>query len=394
MMKKIIGFLTILALGIYFLSPAKVNAWLREFTPDEWYNLITPSDNRVVFGIPVHWSDLGENFYLKLYDNKDEFLFDTVVYDTSVDENEYLIYFEPQLHDVILHWVANDFYDDLATDTTRFEIALENVLGETNYNGNLYWNFEEKYWQIDYYEVFTGWGAPTSAKNFVGFDGKGIRLYINEVFADENGNFEYANMISVKNYEFEDGELEAGIDYKFNREFFDFDLLDGWLSYYLDEYGDGNTIPEHDRTYVYFNVVAQNFWFEYHGSPMEYAAYWLEQYLILADEIDYDRIFDYGYDIGYANGYNDGYSEGFDVGDDRGFDDGYAVGYDDGYEDGLLVGEPEAYERGFIDGEKSKLAENNEAFYQGIEKWLVPAIITVIALGGFVTIAARKRREE
>lgn len=78
----------------------------------------------------------------------------------------------------------------------------------------------------------------------------------------------------------------------------------------------------------------------------------------------------------------------------RGYDEGYDEGKEDGINEGILIGEPEAYERGFKDGQESKLAQNNEAFYQGIEKWLVPAIITVIALGGFVTIAARKRRDE
>ena len=76
------------------------------------------------------------------------------------------------------------------------------------------------------------------------------------------------------------------------------------------------------------------------------------------------------------------------------YDRGYDEGLDDGYDEGLMAGEPEAYERGFKNGQESKLAKNNEAFYQGIEKWLVPAIITVIALGGFVSIAVRKRRDE
>ena len=76
------------------------------------------------------------------------------------------------------------------------------------------------------------------------------------------------------------------------------------------------------------------------------------------------------------------------------YDEGYVDGYDVGYIEGVLVTESEAYERGFKDGEQSKLVEKNEKFYNGIEKWLVPAIITVIALGGFVTIAARKRRDE
>ena len=86
----------------------------------------------------------------------------------------------------------------------------------------------------------------------------------------------------------------------------------------------------------------------------------------------------------------DALSTEFGKGYEAGFDEGYYVGYNEG----IMVGESEAYEQGFRDGQESKLAENNEKFYNGIEKWLVPAIITVIALGGFVTIAARKRRDE
>jgi len=63
---------------------------------------------------------------------------------------------------------------------------------------------------------------------------------------------------------------------------------------------------------------------------------------------------------------------------------------EDDFEDAL----DDEYNRGFEAGKASIIEKNNEAFYQGLEKWLVPAIITVIALGGFLTIAARKRREE
>ena len=98
------------------------------------------------------------------------------------------------------------------------------------------------------------------------------------------------------------------------------------------------------------------------------------------DYIQFELFSDY--ESNYQRGYTDGY--------DDGYDDGYEIGYDDG----ILVDESEAYERGFADGQESKLAQNNEAFYQGIEKWLVPAVIAVILLGGFVSIAVRKRREE
>lgn len=80
---------------------------------------------------------------------------------------------------------------------------------------------------------------------------------------------------------------------------------------------------------------------------------------------------------------------------EQGLEDGYGQGYQDGYDDGILESDVyEAYQQGFIDGEKSKLATNNEAFYNGIGKWLVPAVITVIVLGGIVSIASIKRREQ
>ena len=230
------------------------------------------------------------------------------------------------------------------------------------------------------------WPVSESVKDYVGIDGKGMRFFILEVYGDEaEGYVEYANLRPVKNYVFVDEILEADSDYSFGRNYFDSDLIDGWLSYYLDEYGDGGTIYNWDRTYVYFNVEEQVFWFEYHGT--NYAGYMLEQYLTLYEELGYDAAYDYGYNLGYRVGLNYGYFEGYE--------EGYDFGFDEGYDVGLVEGDySEVYEEGFKAGQKSKLAENNEKFYNGIEKWLVPAIITVIALGGFVTIASIKRREQ
>ncbi len=232
-------------------------------------------------------------------------------------------------------------------------------------------------------KAWDGWGAPQSAKTFSEKDGKGMRFYILEVFdADDNpGFFELASLRPVKNYVFYDGILEADSDYPFSRNYFDSDMIDGWLTYYLDTYGDTGTIYDWDRTYVYFDVVEQVFSFEYHG--LNYAGYLLEQYLRLYDEPGYDRVYDWGYEVGYARGYNYGYFEGYDE------------GYDFGFNEGVSGGDfSEAYEEGFKAGQKSKLAENNEVFYNGIEKWLVPAVIAVIVLGGIVSVTAIKRREQ
>lgn len=243
------------------------------------------------------------------------------------------------------------------------------------------------------------WGAPETAKDFYDFDGKGIRLYFHQVWVDEFDFVVYANLVAIKDYEFDDGFLDEGSIYDFGRNFFDAYLLDYVIPYYLDTWGSGITIPEWDRAYIYFQPWNQRFTFEFRGSALEYAVYCIEEYYYHG----YDVGFDYGredglqegYDYGYDYGYNEGYDVGYDEGYIEGIDLGYQEGYYEGYIDGLYISEcGPIYEQGFKDGQESKLAENNAAFYQGIEKWLVPAIITVIALGGFVSIAVRKRRDE
>lgn len=96
-------------------------------------------------------------------------------------------------------------------------------------------------------------------------------------------------------------------------------------------------------------------------------------------ESEYQRGFQNGSETGYLNGKNEGYQNGFDDAYDEIISsDEYTLGYDNG----------------FKDGEKSKIVKNNEAFYGGIEKWLVPAIIVVLVVGGIMSISALKRREQ
>lgn len=115
---------------------------------------------------------------------------------------------------------------------------------------------------------------------------------------------------------------------------------------------------------------------------------------------------DYSLDDAYNRGYFDGYIDGKAVADEKAYEQGFIEGCNEGFEEGYDRGYNSAYEEiitndyytqgyndGFKAGEKSKIAQNNETFYKSIEKWLVPAIITVIILGGFVSIIAIKRRE-
>ena len=110
--------------------------------------------------------------------------------------------------------------------------------------------------------------------------------------------------------------------------------------------------------------------------------------------VGYDDGENAGYNAGYDYGYNVGYDEGKEYGINFGREHWYSEGYEYGYNAGYDDGENAGYNDGFKAGEKSKIAQNNEAFYKSIEKWLVPAIITVILVGGIVSIIAIKRREE
>ena len=106
---------------------------------------------------------------------------------------------------------------------------------------------------------------------------------------------------------------------------------------------------------------------------------------------EYNRGYQVGYNKGHLNGWGDGWLTGYV----DGRTEGYLEGYEDGYDEGIKLKDDymKGYNDGFKDGEKSKIAQNNETFYKSIEKWLVPAIITVIILGGIVSIIAIKRKQ-
>jgi len=269
------------------------------------------------------------------------------------------------------------------------------------------------------------WTASEEARSFRDIDDKGVRVYIYSVYVDNQGYFDYAEVSVPKTYDFGGTSWNSGTLESIGSGFFDDSLAD-LLAYYMSQYGSGNIISAWDRSYLYFDVLYQKFFVEYHGD--DYLGFWIGRYSSAYSEgysdgvtsgEGYNEGYAEGYDVGHTEGYAEGYSEGFDVGKsvnydegyDVGYNYGYEVGYDEGYIEGIDLGYQEGYyegyidglyisecgpiyEQGFKDGQESRLAENNAAFYQGIEKWLVPAIITVIALGGFVSIAVRKRRDE
>lgn len=194
------------------------------------------------------------------------------------------------------------------------------------------------------------WTPPESAKGFIDIDGKGIRMYLYSVYADELGDFDYARVVGVRSYTFGGGQvIVSGTLYNVGSGYFDIGLAD-LITYYLSRYGSGATIYGSDRAYVYFDVNAQRFKLEYHGS--DYIGFWIERY---ASGTAYEE----GYNVGYGYGYN----EGYDVGLVEGYDEGYGVGYDVGYGEGYDVGVEDGYDLGYDEGYHEGIMLNNEEVY-------------------------------
>lgn len=108
------------------------------------------------------------------------------------------------------------------------------------------------------------WSAPESFKYFVDEDGKGFKGYIYEISADVDGNFEYVNLIPVKEYVNGTDILDTS-DYRFGGVYLDTDLKESYVIPLLLRYGSLNAIPDYDRVYVYWNVDSQTFVFESQG---------------------------------------------------------------------------------------------------------------------------------
>ena len=139
-MKKvriIILFMT-LFLGMFFAMPAKVFA-SDEITAEDWYNHISQFD----FGFAKGEVD-GDGGITIVEEPSHEFdgWYIDYYYFYSGHDNE--LYFEPEL------------WHDICTAFYNFEDLLW-YLGFHYYgvfDGHFYWNFEQKYWQVEYYETF------------------------------------------------------------------------------------------------------------------------------------------------------------------------------------------------------------------------------------------------
>ncbi len=92
----------------------------------------------------------------------------------------------------------------------------------------------------------------------------------------------------------------------------------------------------------------------------------------------------YNYLLPVVGAYQDGYDLGYDEGWEHGLDLGKNVGYNSGYQDGMQTASDfdAGYNSGYQDGYNTGYSLNDNHFYLNLHTWIVPAIISVLFIGG------------
>lgn len=147
------------------------------------------------------------------------------------------------------------------------------------------------------------------------------------------------------------------------------------------------------RWRIHLNIALLNTFLINYNNDIDYVLEELiEIYIGVTPGQEYTNGYNTGYldgirdgeQLGWGDGYNTGYYQGYDEGYFDGVSDAYSQGYDAGYEEGLQASQGEAYDQGYKDG-------YNKSFIATMDKWLIPAIILVMFVGGFFAIARKKR---
>lgn len=138
----------LLVIGIFFLMPVKVFGAISETTPENWYDYITQFDDGYVTASIEYieeWERIS-HFAVIIIDAPG-IEFDGYYIHYDMDDYGYDEHFESSLEGSIFMWLTirsgNPDYTfaDYLYDATEGEIDSDLI----------YWNFEEQYWQIDYY---------------------------------------------------------------------------------------------------------------------------------------------------------------------------------------------------------------------------------------------------
>jgi hypothetical protein len=182
-----------------------------------------------------------------------------------------------------------------------------------------------------------------------------------------------------------------------------FNIITVWAAYPQEgvkiSYQDINTglFVEHDSAGLTDNYQMNNpmrtVWkFEITNKNADGDNYLIQYPTLATIEVRATNLYEpFGYSVGYNDGRDVGFDQGFDQGKTAGIDEGYTNGKTDGYTEGYNAGvqaqNPAIYDDGYNAGYKEG---SEKSFMSNLDKWIVPAIITVMVLGAFVSIRIRR----
>ena len=141
-------FIMSLVISIFFLLPIKVSGVILETTPEDWYDYITQFDDGYVTAtieIVEEW-DTGSHFAVFIIDAPGiEFDGYYIHYVASYQDYRFQEHFNQLFRNTIHFW--------LLIRVTNPEYTLADAFSESeiDFDGIIYWNFEEKCWQIESY---------------------------------------------------------------------------------------------------------------------------------------------------------------------------------------------------------------------------------------------------
>lgn len=253
----------------------------------------------------------------------------------------------------------NDGYNEGYND--GYEDGRVIVVGRAPDNDYNFNNFGEPiigtaYANRLYYSTGLGRVPVISNELFVGYNNDMIATFYGVFFYDSNGNdigdiiINCGNTSSCENAE--------GYGEKFNYMANSIDFAYNF-AVYLNKYD----IDYENVEFVELQFITKQFptagWHEHFKNDLYFSFNYEHSFLRINL---------------YQQGYNDGFEEGEKVGSGIATREAYELGYETGYQDGLKKA-------------------NVDPFIANFDKWIVPAIIIVMLLGGYFAIRRQKTED-
>ena len=146
---KLMLFVVLLVIGIFFVMPVKVFGAISEITPENWYDYITQFDDEYVTATIEYIEEWGDLNFAVIIIDAPGIEYDGYYIHYDMDDYGYEEHLESYLKPCIFWWLV---FRQNNPECSLAEVIVSQSQGEIDdFDDIIYWNFEEEYWQIDYY---------------------------------------------------------------------------------------------------------------------------------------------------------------------------------------------------------------------------------------------------